>query len=59
MDEAGKLKNVLCCPRCWTDSMGATVLLEYDPRTRVYVCKNNRMHRFTSDENGFLTSANK
>jgi len=59
MADGGILKNVQCCPKCWTESMGNTVLLEFDPRTQVYVCLKNRAHRFTADENGFLSSVTK
>ncbi|MCX6767171.1 MAG: hypothetical protein NTY90_00350 [Candidatus Micrarchaeota archaeon] len=55
-NNAGVLKNVQCCPRCWTESMGNTVLLEWDQRSGIYTCRGNRMHRFTADENGFLSS---
>jgi len=59
MANGGTLKNVQCCPKCWTESMGNTVLLDYDARTETYVCQKNRAHKFVADENGFLSSATK
>jgi hypothetical protein len=55
-DDDKKLRNVPCCPKCWTESMGNTVLLDYDPKTETYQCKNKPTHRFKMDENGFLTT---